>query len=460
MTSVADIPDDANDDLSGISPELVLVDPELARLARERQPLPVTPALARGSTLRLVRASQRPEATEAPIVPRPSPSSGDVDVTPSVPDEPVLPTPTPERERESATGDMTFAASAAPPAPPSEVEPADEPVVPMEPKAPLVVDPEPEPVVPAPRVVEAEPARVLEPRRREIPAPLAEPVRPSRPETLQAPEPPISPAMEVAVPAMPHPVARPTSAAPTRRAPPTRRKGRRGLALLVAVAAASVAVIGFLQLTGGASDPARHAGRTAVGTPPSTKATHTSKSRTAAKTKTAAKPAAKPAPKPKATSKPSPPKTGPAAKSAQPGSSKTKASPPKQTQPRSAKATPTHKAAQPKPAPSQAPSVSSRTTPSPAPKPTTPAPATAPATRRFAWAPVPGATGYHVELFRGADRVLAQETKEPVLELGSSWRYEGKTVQLSPGIYRWYVWPVTKSGRATQAVVQAKLTIP
>jgi hypothetical protein len=34
MTSVADIPDDANDDLSGISPELVLVDPELARRVR------------------------------------------------------------------------------------------------------------------------------------------------------------------------------------------------------------------------------------------------------------------------------------------------------------------------------------------------------------------------------------------------------------------------------------------
>ncbi len=54
---------------------------------------------------------------------------------------------------------------------------------------------------------------------------------------------------------MPHPVARPTTATPTRRTPPTRRKGRRGLALLVGVAAASVAVLGFLQLTG--ARPAR-----------------------------------------------------------------------------------------------------------------------------------------------------------------------------------------------------------
>ena len=45
--------------------------------------------------------------------------------------------------------------------------------------------------------------------------------------------------------------------------------------------------------------------------------------------------------------------------------------------------------------------------------------------RRFAWAPVDGAVAYHVELFKGSDRVLAKETKEPILELGPSWRYEG-----------------------------------
>ena len=42
MRSVADIPpgDDADDELSGISPELVLVDPELSRRVRPRVPLP------------------------------------------------------------------------------------------------------------------------------------------------------------------------------------------------------------------------------------------------------------------------------------------------------------------------------------------------------------------------------------------------------------------------------------
>jgi hypothetical protein len=458
MTSVADIPDDANDDLSGISPELVLVDPELARLARERQALPTTPALTRASTLRLVRQVDGTTGTEAPIVPRPSPSGVDLAVPPPVPDEPVTPAPAPGRE--TAPDATPPVASAAAPAPPVVFDPLGPEISP--PLAePVEPEPRPEPIVPATRIVEAEPARALEPPRREIPAPLADPVRPSRPEPPEAPEPPISQTMEVAVPVMPHPVARPTGAAPTRRAPPSRRKGRRGLALLVAVAAASLAVLGFLQLTGGSPDPANDGGgRSAVGTPPSAKATHPSKTRAVVKAKAAAKPAPKPKPKPKAKTRPSTPKTGTAGGAAKPGPSKPKAATPKPTQPKASRPTPTQKAAQPKPATSQAPKVSSGTRRSPAPSPSTPAPAAAPETRRFAWAPSPGATGYHVELFKGADRVLAQETKEPVLELGSTWRYDGKTMRFSPGTYRWYVWPVTKGGRATQAVVQATLTIP
>jgi hypothetical protein len=91
--------------------------------------------------------------------------------------------------------------------------------------------------------------------------------------------------------------------------------------------------------------------------------------------------------------------------------------------------------------------------------PATPTP-TPPAPRRFSWAPVENAVAYHVELFRGADQILARETTKPVLDLGESWRHEGRLVRLTPGTYRWYVWPVTSSGRAAQAVVQARLTVP
>jgi hypothetical protein len=88
--------------------------------------------------------------------------------------------------------------------------------------------------------------------------------------------------------------------------------------------------------------------------------------------------------------------------------------------------------------------------------------ATAPAapSRRFAWAPVERAVGYRVELFRGDKQVLRATTKQPVFELAGRWRHQGRAERLSPGAYRWYVWPVFKSGPAAQAVVQARLEVP
>ena len=54
MRSVADIPGDADDDLAEISPELVLVDPELARRMREEAAAAVAAARSRDRALRLV----------------------------------------------------------------------------------------------------------------------------------------------------------------------------------------------------------------------------------------------------------------------------------------------------------------------------------------------------------------------------------------------------------------------
>jgi hypothetical protein len=80
--------------------------------------------------------------------------------------------------------------------------------------------------------------------------------------------------------------------------------------------------------------------------------------------------------------------------------------------------------------------------------------------RRFAWAPTPGASGYHVEFFRGATRVYAQETAAPTLEVPARWRYEGVERRFRPGTYRWYVWPVVGGERATRAAVQTTVSIP
>ena len=82
------------------------------------------------------------------------------------------------------------------------------------------------------------------------------------------------------------------------------------------------------------------------------------------------------------------------------------------------------------------------------------------APRLFAWAPVPGATAYLVELFRDDDLIYSSEVPVPRLELGSRWKFKGHTQTLGPGTYRWYVWPVRSGRRDTQATVQTELSVP
>jgi hypothetical protein len=93
------------------------------------------------------------------------------------------------------------------------------------------------------------------------------------------------------------------------------------------------------------------------------------------------------------------------------------------------------------------------------PRPTGPA-ARQPAARRFAWAPTPGASAYHVELFRRDVRVFAADTKKPQIIVPARWALNGQRHELSAGEYRWLVWPVVSGVRASSATVQATLTIP
>jgi hypothetical protein len=428
MRSVADIPgDDVEDDLSGISPELVLIDPELARLVRERQ-VDEASLTARRSTLRLVDGG----SAEPAIVPR------------AVETAPPLPA-----VRTAETGTSSVPAPVVEP-PREEVAPvafsALTPVV-AEPVVDVLPVPAPEPGVVARRVIEAEPARAVPTPDIEAPASLV----PDRLADVTVP--PAQPAPGFST--MPHPVARPATQRHARASAGRRKRSRaRGiLAFLVAVAVASAAVLGITRLTAGSSESPSGKGATAVVGAPPVAAKSGSKSNAASSGKTAnakKQPArSKSKPRPEAT-KPAVPKPSATRPAATQKTSGAKASTkPKTTttaKPKThASVKPTTTTAKPKAAAAP-------------PKKTSAAPAPA-ETRRFAWAPVDGAVGYHVELFRGNDRVLAKDTKEPVLELAPTWRYQGRTVTLTPGGYRWYVWPVTASGRGTQAVVQAKLTV-
>ena len=48
---------------------------------------------------------------------------------------------------------------------------------------------------------------------------------------------------------------------------------------------------------------------------------------------------------------------------------------------------------------------------------------------------------YNVQLFRGEKKMLSVWPLKPAVNLKNKWKYQGHTYKLSPGVYRWYVWP-------------------
>ena len=113
-----------------------------------------------------------------------------------------------------------------------------------------------------------------------------------------------------------------------------------------------------------------------------------------------------------------------------------------------------------KPSPSTTPKPEPKPKPKPKPKPEPRATAPAPTARRFAWAPIDGASGYLVKFFRGSTLVFAHETSHTVLEVPARWRHGGLERSFRPGEYRWYVWPVIDGKRAALAAVRTTVSIP
>jgi hypothetical protein len=64
------------------------------------------------------------------------------------------------------------------------------------------------------------------------------------------------------------------------------------------------------------------------------------------------------------------------------------------------------------------------------------------------WRPAPGATYYNVQLFRGGRKVLSLWPGSTRVTLKRQWVFGGQSVTLSPGAYRWYVWPGYGAHRA------------
>ena len=57
------------------------------------------------------------------------------------------------------------------------------------------------------------------------------------------------------------------------------------------------------------------------------------------------------------------------------------------------------------------------------------------------WESFKGARFYNVQLYRNGVKVLSVWPTKPRLHLPKTWRYRGKKQRLTPGSYRWFVWP-------------------
>ena len=57
------------------------------------------------------------------------------------------------------------------------------------------------------------------------------------------------------------------------------------------------------------------------------------------------------------------------------------------------------------------------------------------------WKATPGASYYNVQIFRAGKKVLSAWPSRASLWLRRSWTFSGRRFALSPGRYRWYVWP-------------------
>jgi hypothetical protein len=57
------------------------------------------------------------------------------------------------------------------------------------------------------------------------------------------------------------------------------------------------------------------------------------------------------------------------------------------------------------------------------------------------WRPVARARYYNVQVFRGGRKVLSAWPTRARLRLGARWKFAGRVQRLTPGVYRWFVWP-------------------
>ena len=82
---------------------------------------------------------------------------------------------------------------------------------------------------------------------------------------------------------------------------------------------------------------------------------------------------------------------------------------------------------------------------------------------RLEWRRVKRATYYNVQLFRGKKKILSRWPRSTHLQLPARWTFNGRVMRLTPGTYRWYVWPgfgKRSAKRYGRLLVKRQLTVP
>jgi hypothetical protein len=57
------------------------------------------------------------------------------------------------------------------------------------------------------------------------------------------------------------------------------------------------------------------------------------------------------------------------------------------------------------------------------------------------WTPVGGASYYNVQLYLRGRQIFSAWPAGADVQVGRSWRFDGRRYRLEAGRYRWYVWP-------------------
>ena len=69
------------------------------------------------------------------------------------------------------------------------------------------------------------------------------------------------------------------------------------------------------------------------------------------------------------------------------------------------------------------------------------------------WKRVAGASYYNVQLWRDGVKLFSSWPITNKLQLKRRWTYQGRRFVLTPGTYRWYVWPGSARGRAYGSIL-------